>query len=247
MKTASRLCWLLLLTALALSHLRKDDLREVGSLLPELQEEPYQEQSTRSVFEFNYRGADYVVEPVAEYELYGLVVSHNNIHSFIDIYHTDDSVDIKDLCVIWGENAENTSFKQVEFWSEPWTCWTRWPGGQNIEFNMQALSNNHILSDNSTIRNRIRQMQIGDQVFLKGMLVNYHDKKQSAFVRKTSTVRNDSGNGACEVLFVEEAHVLKKGPQFWRTINRWSKKLLLLLLAWSIGQFLYSAYKPMWK
>lgn len=236
---------ILLLTAglLIVSHFKKNDLEEVPPLLPDLRTAPIQRPTTRNPFTFTYRGTDYLVEPVAEYELYGLIVSHNDINSFIDIYHTEDSVDIKDICVIWGINARSRDYKNIKFWSEPWTCWARWgPEGPGA-FDIQQLSNNHLLSDRLAVRKRIRDMTIGDQIYIKGLLVNYQEKA-GGFVRRTSVTRTDDGNGACEVLFAEEARILKKGPQFWQKANRTAKSLLIMLLIGGVLAFLHSAYKP---
>ena len=52
-------------------------------------------------FELDYRGNKYLLEPVAKYEIAGMIVSHNDIQAFDDIYHTSASVDVRDLCLIW--------------------------------------------------------------------------------------------------------------------------------------------------
>lgn len=227
------------------SHFKRKELGDVGALLEEVKNEPQQQKTSEQAFVFDYRGKDYNVDPVAEYELYGLVVTHNDIHAFSDIYHDKDSVDIKDICVIWGENAESDTYKEVQFWSEPWTCWTRWGVGEAIGFSLRDLSNNHLLSNDAYVRDTIYQMQIGDQIYLKGLLVNYSQAGHPNFVRKSSLNRDDEGNGACEVLFVEEAKILKKGPAFWSRVHFWSKRAgLVLILSWFI-YFLREAYRPM--
>ncbi len=50
------------------------------------------------------------MRPVADFELWGLVVSHNNPTAFYDIYHDRNSVDTRDLGVIWGENLRSADF-----------------------------------------------------------------------------------------------------------------------------------------
>lgn len=247
MKKALRFSWVLLILVFAVSYFEYTNLENVTGILSELEQEPQQEENSEEEFIFDYRGTDYLVEPVADYELYGLVVSHNDIHAFSDIYHTDDSVDIKDLCVIWGENVEGESFKKMEFWSEPWTCWARRPRERNFFFDMNQLSNNHVLSDNQSVRDTIHRMHIGDQIYLKGMLVNYKRAGTSDFFRNSSTVRDDEGNGACEVMFVDEARILKEGISSWRMVHVTAKRLLLVLLVFSLGHFLYEAYRPMFK
>jgi hypothetical protein len=239
-----RICSLsLLLTAIVAGYNLKD-LSSVKTLLPDIQNEPVQSSTEEKIFSFDYKGATYLVEPVAEYELWGLVVSHNDIHAFSDIYHDETSVDIKDICVIWGKNATNRAFTEVEFWSEPWTCYTRWKHGQAQGFSQRDLSNNHLLSDSAKVRETIYSMAVGDQIYLKGLLVNYTEPG-GLYPRNSSTTREDTGNGACEVFFVEEAKILKTGPMFWRNLYSISRTgLVLCLLTW-FSFFLYDAYQPM--
>ena len=68
---------------------------------------PEQTEIDDGTFDFTYKGQRVEVEPVADYEMWGLVVSHNNIKSIADIYHDSSSVDTKDLCVVWGDSLRN--------------------------------------------------------------------------------------------------------------------------------------------
>jgi len=97
-------------------------LPEPGVLLPAVATPPLQRPTDAAPFEFDYKGKRCEVRPVAAYQLTGLVVSHNDIRSFSDIYHDATSVDTRDLCVIWGEDATGGAYRDVEFWSGPFTC-----------------------------------------------------------------------------------------------------------------------------
>ena len=135
------------------------------------------------------------MEPVATYELWGLVVSHNNIHSVADIYHDSTSVDTKDLCVIWGANLEDSDYQRVDFKSGPWTCYFSYPG--DARFDHTALGNNHLITDDPWMRRVLDDVRVGDQIRLAGLLVNYQMDDWQGFWRRTSTTRDDSG---CEAL-----------------------------------------------
>ena len=84
---------------------QKDSLPESSAIIKSSFRDPIQLKTAKRPFSFSYRGETYDIEPVADYELWGLVVTKNNINSWADIMHTDASVDIKDICVIWGENV----------------------------------------------------------------------------------------------------------------------------------------------
>ncbi len=198
-------------------------------VLPELLQPPEQSQTRRQPFTFAYKGEKYKVQPVADYELWGMVVSHNDINSLWDMYHDDSSVDTRDLCVIWGTNLKSDDFHRVEYESGAWTCYFRYPGG--IRFSHAELSNNHLITDKQSIRDKIGTVRIGDQIHLAGLLVNYQSKNMGNFWRRSSTTRKDSGNQACEVMFVDDARILRQGTPGWYFIYRLGWWLLFLILA----------------
>jgi hypothetical protein len=187
--------------------------------------DPVQEAISEAPFFFSYGKDEYRIEPVASYDISGLIVTHNEVSSMTDAYHTSESVDFRDLCLVWGSNVGSGVFRRMTFWSEPWSCHTK-ANDQDaaMSFNPQQLSNNHLLSADPQVRKTIRSMQIGDQVRLQGMLIDYSPKWSPEQERKTSLIRDDTGNGACEVLWVESAQILKRGGTGWhftRDVGFW--------------------------
>jgi len=207
---------------------QKDSLPQHSDILKSSYQDPLQSKTRKRPFSFFYRGETYDIQPVAKYELWGLVVTKNNINSWADIMHTDASVDIKDICVIWGENVANSDYKKVKFSSGDFTCYFQYP--HMTVFNHNKISNNHLLSDDAVVRHAIRQVKIGDQVHVKGMLVNYSPRSNPEWRRVSSTVRTDTGNGACEVLFVNQFDILRSKNGGWYTLASISKWLFLILL-----------------
>jgi hypothetical protein len=199
-----------------------------GDIRPDLARSPRQTPSAERPFSFRYRHANYNVQPVADYELWGLVVSHNNIGSIADIYHDENSLDTKDLCVIWGDNVQTDDFHQVKFWNGPWTCNWRYPGDTSLR--ADQVSNNHLVTDRDSLRRAIATVRIGDQIRLRGMLVNYQRADQPEWWRRSSTNRQDTGDGACEVVFVRDLDVLRPGRPGWYGLFRWAKVLFVASL-----------------
>ena len=97
-------------------------LPETNEILRTIKTPTIQRDTYEEPFEFDYRGATYLVDPLADYQQYGLVVSHNDITSWFDSYHTKDSVTFKDICVVWGSNVMSDVYKRVKFKSTSWTC-----------------------------------------------------------------------------------------------------------------------------
>ena len=91
------------------------------------------------------------------------------------------------------------------------------------------MSNNHLVTDQDTLRADLADIRIGDQIRVKGALVNYQLDDWRDYWRRSSQVRNDSGNGACEVLFFDEIEVLVPGTPFWYLLFRGTLFLLALV------------------
>lgn len=202
--------WLGCLVLLLLASWRKGELAPPEEIEPALRSEPTQTATARAPFEFSYRGRACRVRPVAEYELWGLVVSHNDIHSVADIYHGRSSVDTKDLCVVWGGNLSRDDYRRVEFDSGPFTCYFEFE--QGVRFEMSEASNNHLITDREDVRRCIASVRVGDQIHLRGQLVDYQMDDWEDFWRQTSTIRYDTG---CEVVYVETIEVLRRGTPVW--------------------------------
>ncbi len=239
--------WLLLAAAInflycTLTYPKLSSLKPAMVLSEVSKGTPIQGQTDRPVFNFDYRGRSYGVRPQASYELYGLVVSKNDPTGWGDIYHDEDSVDFRDLCVVWGDNALSLGVG-FEFYSEPWTCFVSFKSEFAAgAFSSLELSNNHLLGGSETSRKLINSVQIGDQIFVRGMLVDYWDKESPESIRVSSLRRDDNGNGACEVFFVEDAVVLKRyEPARYKGYQR-AKLLLQILIVIKLASIPLIAY-----
>jgi len=222
------------------SVFKKNNLIDFTLIHSQLIQDPVQELiSSQSAFSepysFQYMEIQYQVKPIANYELWGLVVSHNDINGISDTYHDATSVDTKDLCVIWGENILSNNYHAASYSSGAWTCYFEHPHGTT--FNADQLSNNHIITDSANIRKTLSQIQIGDQIHIKGQLVSYQDERHPEYWRASSTTRTDGGNGACEVIFANELDILAVGNPTWRIIYGLSWKILIVLLIAKIAVF----------
>lgn len=213
-KSLTRLCYLFII-ALVFFYLKKDQLPDYTSIDERLRMPPMQQSINVPSFQIDYKERSYEVRPRASYELHGLIVSQNNPQGIADIYHDSTSIDTKDFCVIWGANIRSNEFKKVSYWSNAWTCYCEWKES-GLRFWPELLSNNHLITDSDTIRRKIARVGIGDQVRIKGILVDYKEIATNSGWRNSSLVRTDTGNGACEVIFVKELNVLRSTNTIWR-------------------------------
>jgi len=225
---------LIILFVVSVFQIRK--LPETTDIARELFNEPIQTETVREDFSFTYREKEYYVKPMAGYELWGLVVTVNNIGAWYNYYHDENTVNLKDVCVVWGPNIENGVYRdrEIKFNSGEWTCYYQWSGRLQKKFYPNKLSNNHLLTANEEIQEIIRNVHVGDQIYLKGALVDYTEEGTNWY-RKTSLSREDSNQnsrsgGACEVLYVDEIELLAKNQSGWHLMRFWSKRIFLILL-----------------
>jgi len=218
----------------------KDRLAKYHQMHAELNQDPIQEEMSAPQFSFDYRDETYHVQPLARYELWGLVVSHNNITGILDMYHDENSVDTKDLCLIWGNNLTSNDYKKVSYSSGAWTCYYQYPYG--VDFYPDALSNNHLLTADDAVRERIGQVRIGDQVHIQGMLVKYQAESNPSFWRDSSMVRTDTGDGACEVVYVESIDIIQTGAPLWHMTFFFGRWLTIGLILLRVGLMVLGVY-----
>ena len=88
----------------------------------------------------------------------------------------------------------------------------------------------------------IRKVEIGDQIHMKGMLVNYAWASQPNWKRNTSTTRKDGGRRACEVVFVDEFEILEASNATANTMFSISAWLLLLSIILKIASIALVPY-----
>lgn len=222
----------------AASLIFKNRLPEPAACLEPLLDGPVQtEEGVPEPFEVTRRNVTYTVTPLYAYELSGLVVSYHHSSSFIDIAHKqwNDYLNTKDICVIWGRNIETGVYRRMTFRNRDFTCYYRYPDQETgALFTESCLSNNHLLPGDTQVADAVLRARKGDQIRLKGWLVAY-GVKGAPYARRSSVSRNDRGNGACEVVYVNEFEILKEGNAEWRALS----KLSLTLGVFSVVALLF--------
>ncbi len=211
-------------------------LPERADLLASVRTEPLQTPVAAPTFGAHAGKVDYRIAPVADYDITGLVVSRHDADTWWDWIHaaSNDHLNVVDLCMIWGANAADGAYEKMSFSSGQFVCyvsgkdWDVWKPQY-----LRALSNNHLLTENPVIARQLRRVRVGDQVRLRGQLVSYSHDAGFAFTRGTSTTREDTGNGACETIFVRDLEVLRTAPG-WPGWLRWAGVVLLVfgLIRW---------------
>ncbi|MBO5575917.1 MAG: hypothetical protein J5956_06410 [Ruminococcus sp.] len=149
-----------------------------------------------------------------EYEIEALVVHTKHY----DGSSLADELAPVDLALAWGTVAEHN--EEIDFNWEQRGRWYYWsvndasdlaPVGGTAGVNRQS-ANNHILPAFSRVKETVLDIKTGDRIKLKGYLVNINALKSNgeSFTWVSSTTREDTGDGACEVFYVTQAEIIDR-------------------------------------
>lgn len=229
--------WISLIITVAL-FIYRPGLPDQGEILSEIKaNEPLQEEAGIEPLNVAIKEYTYMLEPRYRYELYGLVVSLYDADNIFDFTHKNDPGNIKDICVVWGDNIKSGAYKKVKFSSGEFTCFWRWEKSFSPPFSARAGSNSHLIPSNEVTAHLIKDVAIGDQVRIQGYLADYSVRAQDGgalYTRNTSVSRDDTGNGACEIVYVTDMNILKRGEGWLfgraRRIALWGAMVTLVAL-----------------
>lgn len=236
------------LGVLVFSYFKKNDLPGKDLMRQSLYNEPLQEGIGLSdnSFKIEQDGFTYIITPLYKYEIFGLSVAEYDSENWFDTFHKKDPLNKKDICLIWGQNVKTGAYENVKFQQGEFICFWK-AERQDIVFNNNEISNNHLLPATDEIYQEFKKAQVSDQVYIKGYLANYHVIGQETnFFRNTSISRNDTGDGSCEVIYVTDFKILAKGNIGYRLLYNFSFQLLLfLIIVYLINAFLFFSFKPL--
>jgi hypothetical protein len=236
LKTLNKLVFHISLVLLLTSCWQRNEFPEDLSVAPALQKPPVQQAASKQPFKVVNNGTDYLIKPRYRYDLHGLVVSyahHNGNYSLHRLWN--DHINVADVCVVWSDNVNGSDLNQFSFWNGKFTCnYQTSDAGAWKRFREDQISNNHLLTDDSYIRKKIKKVRIGDQIRIRGWLVHYSN--DTGFSRDTSTTRDDTGNGACETIYLKDFEVLQSLDNGWRTLmNLALAGVIVSSLVWMVA------------
>jgi len=194
-------------------------------------EAPRQAPTGRRPFDVSFKDTDYRIEPLYEYDLTGMVVSYRH-HDGSSRMHSraGDHLNMLDVCVVWGDNVENDLLDRIDFWNGIFTCVVKTGSREAWDaFDMHQLSNNHLISDDPAI---------GDRIRITGYLASY--ESGAGGKRGTSTTRDDTGDGACETIYVDRFEIVESHTSGWR----WLMIASGLALLGSLALHFRKPYRP---
>jgi len=192
--------WVLLVAILAYTgvHFWPEKVidREIGILCPD---EPLQSKPSRGT---PWLHGDFMITALADYDISAVVLSRRNYGS-----GTESAISPVDIALGWGPMSD--AFVIDKFNITQGHRWYKWkPKGlmpmpqRDVERNS---ANVHIIPANDDVTLALRRVYKGSIVHMRGHLVKV--TKTDGWRWISSLTRNDTGDGACEVFWVEDLSV----------------------------------------
>ncbi|MBT8065408.1 MAG: hypothetical protein HKP03_06870 [Xanthomonadales bacterium] len=117
-----------------------------------------------------------------------------------------------DLALGWGAMSDQAVLDRIDIRQGSRWYYTRYelpapiPDGDII----RSSSNMHIIPANDLVRRTLKRVRAGQVINARGSLVDVDADGDSGFRWRTSMRRDDTGNGSCEIFYVEQ--LIIEGP-----------------------------------
>ena len=161
--------------------------------------EPKQE-LIKEALEFEHKG--FKVKPLAEFDITAKVILRED-------YRFDDGAKIApiDLALGWGRMSDEAVLKHINFSQGGRWYRYRYQSAPIPQQEIQSHSANmHMIPAESWIANDLDEIKPGQVIQIKGKLVEVTG--DNGWKWRSSLSRQDTGNGACELVYVESVEIL---------------------------------------
>ena len=168
--------------------------------------EPMQGATWRTPFAWPTRHGEVQVRPRAAFDISAVVAA-------AEPYSFDDSAFLSpvDLVMTWGRLPEEPYRSRVSYYQiTRYYFWRTRDPSLDLHYIVTHSANMHIIPATHNLARALAHVGGGDRLRLRGLLV---DVEGSGFRWQTSMTRDDTGPGACELVWVEE---MQRGRRLYR-------------------------------
>ncbi len=147
---------------------------------------------------------DFTITPLADFSLTARVLSRAD-------YRFDHAAALSptDLAFGWGPMSDSGVLARLDISQSNRWYYYHWstdaPPIPKDEI-VRSSANMHMIPANDDVRRALRRVREGDLVHLEGQLIEAHGKDGSVW--RSSMTRDDTGDGACEVVYVRKLVVM---------------------------------------
>lgn len=140
---------------------------------------------------------EFVLQPRARYDIEARVLS-------VERYHVDGGSALSpiDFAVGWGPMSDSANLKHFRV-TQGARFYTIYPDDNAIDLTtaLRSSANMHLIPANDSVRSMLIGTRPGNVVRLSGYLVSA--SRSDGFTWNSSLTRDDTGNGACELMYVQ--------------------------------------------
>ncbi len=151
-----------------------------------------------------FQDKDFTITPLADFSLTARVLSRTD-YSF----DRQSSISPTDLALGWGRMSDSAVLAGLDISQSGRWYFYHWstdtPPIPKDEI-IRSSANMHMLPADDTVRWELKQVRPGDVVHLEGQLIEA--RRSDGSVWRSSMTRDDSGDGACEVVYVRSLVVM---------------------------------------
>jgi hypothetical protein len=168
--------------------------------------EPVQGATWRTPFAWPTRRGEVQVRPRAAFDISAVVAAE-------EPYSFDDGAFLSpvDLVMTWGRLPEEPYRSRVSYYQiTRYYFWRTRDPSLDLRYIATHSANMHMIPATHNLARALAHVGSGDRVRLRGLLV---DVEGSGFRWQTSMTRDDTGPGACELVWVEE---MQRGRRLYR-------------------------------
>lgn len=149
---------------------------------------------------FAFKGHE--LKPLADFAITARVLSREN-------YRFDRAAELSpvDLALGWGPMTDDETLRRLTLSQGGRWYHYRWSGEPPIPVDeiVRHSANMHMIPANDDVADALSRVRPGHVVELRGQLVEARGADGSRW--RSSMTRDDSGNGACEIVFVERVEL----------------------------------------
>lgn len=145
------------------------------------------------------RHNDIALAPLAEFTLRARVLGKRKYH-----FDRGSSLAPIDLALGWGEMSDSTVLEQLDISQRDRFYFLRWRKDPPLSEQrmMEQSTNLHAIPGSALVAEKLARLRSGQIIFLRGKLVQAHYQDGGHW--KSSLSRQDTGNGACELMWIED-------------------------------------------
>jgi len=154
---------------------------------------------------FMYEGFE--ITPLAHYEISAKVLSKKK---YKDKKNYPSSISPIDFALAWQKLSDEAILDKMTISQR--NRWYFYKYKEKLPLDQTYIqshsSNHHLIPKDEIIKKALFKIKKGQLIKLKGRLVSVSDKGHKQNPWKSSLSRADTGDGACEIMFVESVEVL---------------------------------------